>query len=159
MKLTAYLFGLSLAFELTAAGQPKPAVFEVRLVVENASADTEQLIWTHPNDSSGRLVDERLNVQKKPLLQGPVIKSASARKQPVGGFSDILITLTPDGTKRFAEITRDRIGQHLAIVIDGKIYSAPKLYTAITSGQAVIAGFTEEQAIQLAKRLNEGAPK
>src|SRR5438552_15421824 len=159
MKKTILLFGLLLAFALTASEPSKPAVFQVRLVVESASADSEQLTWAHQGNVPGRSVDEVLHVEKKPLLDGPVIRSASAQKQPVTGASEILITLTPEGTKRFAEVTRDRIGQRLAFLVDGKIYSAPKIATEIRGGRAVITGFTQEQATQLANRLNEGATK
>ncbi|MGZ4962566.1 MAG: SecDF P1 head subdomain-containing protein [Limisphaerales bacterium] len=157
MKSTILLFGLLLGIALAAA-EPS-TVFEVRLVIGSASADSEEMIWTHQGNVPGRSVDEKLHVQKKPLLNGPVIRSATARKEPVTGGSEIVITLTTEGAKRFADITRDRVGQRFAFLIDGKVYSAPKIATEIRGGRAVITGFTQEQAAQLAKRLNEGATK
>jgi preprotein translocase subunit SecD len=140
-----------------AAESSKPAMFQLRLVVENPSYDTEELTLNRP--IAGRLVEEKLYVQKKPLLDGPVIKSATAEKEPVSGDGKVSITLTPDGAKRIAEITRDHIGERLAFGVDGKIYSAPKVLTPIKNGIAMITGLKLQEARQLATRLNAAASK
>ena len=63
-------------------------------------------------------------------------------------------TLNDDGAKRFAEVTRNNIGTALAIVLDGELYSAPIIQSAIETGNGQITGrFTPEEAQELANVL------
>ena len=56
--------------------------------------------------------------------------------------------------KRFGEVTRNNIGQRLAIVLDGQLYSAPDIQSAIETGNGQITGhFTPEEAQELANVL------
>ncbi|MDD5236834.1 MAG: protein translocase subunit SecD, partial [Candidatus Omnitrophica bacterium] len=75
-------------------------------------------------------------------------------------FNEPVVTLdfNSDGAKKFAEITAANVGRRLAIVLDGKVQSAPKIREAIPSGEAVITGrFTPEKAQDLALVLRVGA--
>ena len=73
--------------------------------------------------------------------------------QPAVGFS-----LTPDGTRRFADVTSANIGRQLAILLDDEVQSAPVIETAITQGEGIIrGGFTMEEATDLALLLRAGA--
>jgi len=79
------------------------------------------------------------------------------------GRFKILLRFTKEGGKQFADITRaiadegkraGHLGQ-LAIVLDGKLYSAPTVREEIPSGSAEISGsFTQREAIELANVLN-----
>ncbi len=63
-----------------------------------------------------------------------------------------------EGTKLFAQITKDNIGKVVAIYLDGQVISAPVVRDAITNGVAVISGnFTPEEARDLVSSLNSGA--
>jgi preprotein translocase subunit SecD len=63
-----------------------------------------------------------------------------------------------EGTKLFAQITKDNIGKVVAIYLDGQVISAPVVRDAITTGTAVISGsFTPEAARALVSSLNSGA--
>lgn len=63
-----------------------------------------------------------------------------------------------EGTKLFADLTKENIGKTIAIYLDSEIISAPTVQAEITNGEAVITGnFTIEEANDLVKRLNEGA--
>jgi len=160
MKITPPLLGCLLALSLAAAVPPEPTAFEVRLVLDSASADTEQLTFIHQRTIAGQAVEERLHVQKEPLLDRSAVKSAEVQRSSVTGTPEIQVAFTERGAKRFAEVTRQHIGQRLAIVIDGKVYAAPKVATEILSGKAVISGsFTEQEATQLARRLSRAATK
>ena len=94
MKTTTLLLGYLLAFTLTAAEPSKPATFEVWLVLDNASPDSEQLTCTHKGTAAGQTVDERLHVQKKLLLNRSAIKSAAVQKDALSGAPEIGITPT-----------------------------------------------------------------
>ena len=89
-------------------------------------------------------------------VSGDDIRSASAtRQQRPAGLS---FSLTPDGGRRFAELTRANIGRQLAIVLDGRVQSAPVIESAITGGEGVIGeASTSREASDLALVLRSGA--
>ncbi|HGY08935.1 MAG TPA: protein translocase subunit SecD, partial [Oceanithermus profundus] len=71
---------------------------------------------------------------------------------------EVALEFTPDGAKKFADLTRNNIGRRLAIVLDGTIYSAPNIQTAITDGKAVITGINDlDEATQIALVLRSGS--
>jgi RNA polymerase sigma factor (sigma-70 family) len=136
----------------------KPAAFEVRLVLDSAAPDSEQLSFTQQRADGGETAVERLHVQKKQLLDRSALKSAAVQTNAVSGTSEIQVTFTEAGAKRFAEATRDHVGQRLAILIDGKVYAVPKVMMEITGGKAVISGsFSGQEASDLAARLSARA--
>jgi len=62
------------------------------------------------------------------------------------------------GAKKFANATRENVGRRLAIVLDGKVISAPVIQTAITGGKGEISGsYTVKSANDLALLLRSGA--
>jgi hypothetical protein len=139
-----------------------PSVIQFRLVVDSPTADSEQMTIAQPNNPSRQ--PEVLNVQKAVLLDRSDLESAKFGAQ-ISGVPDnvpgpviISIKFTDAGAKRLAEVTRQSIGKRLAIVIDGKLVSAPQINTAITGGAAEITGnFTKEEARTLATEMN-GSP-
>lgn len=161
MKTTTLLLGCLLVFTLSAVEPSKLATFEVRLVLDTMTPDSEELrCCTDLGSAPAQKVDETLYVKKKPLLDRSALESAAFQRNPVTSAPEIRITFTERGAKRFAEVTRDSVGKRLAIVIDGEVYSAPKIMTEIPGGKVVISGsFTEQDAIQLAARLSEAAKK
>lgn len=78
-----------------------------------------------------------------------------------GGLSNepiVSITFNDEGAKLFEEITRDNVGESLAIFLDGTMMSAPRINEAIGGGKAVISGnFTPDEARELVRNLNFGA--
>ena len=71
---------------------------------------------------------------------------------------EVALEFTPEGAKKFADLTRNNIGRRLAIVLDGTIYSAPNIQTAITDGRAVITGINDlDEATQIALVLRSGS--
>ncbi|MFH1441780.1 MAG: protein translocase subunit SecD [Candidatus Omnitrophota bacterium] len=102
---------------------------------------------------------EPLLLEKEAVLTGSALSSASVKfdsshfNTPVVGLQ-----FNPEGAKKFADITEKNIGRRLAIVLDGKVQSAPNIREAIPSGEAVISGrFNPEQAQDLALVLRVGA--
>ncbi len=62
------------------------------------------------------------------------------------------------GAKKFGNATRDNVGRRLAIVLDGKVISAPTINSPITGGKGIITGnFTVQTANDLALLLRSGA--
>lgn len=70
----------------------------------------------------------------------------------------VLISFDEAGSRKLAEISGTNVGKPLAIVLDGKVLSAPVITEPITGGQAQISGgLTHENASQLAVALQSGA--
>ena len=81
-----------------------------------------------------------------------VRRSVDEWNNPAVSFS-----LNSEGARRFEKVTGENIGQRLAIVLDGKVQSAPSINTRI-SGDGIIQGrFTVEQAEDLVVVLKAGA--
>ena len=98
-------------------------------------------------------------VQKRTLLTGNELTDASVQADPNSpGNWQVSITFSAAGAQRFGEITENSVGRHLAIILDGTVYSAPRINERIPGGRAVITGqFTVDQARDLAIVLREGA--
>ncbi len=98
-------------------------------------------------------------VLKRTLLTGNELTDASVQADPNSpGNWQVAITFSASGAQRFGEITEQNVGRHLAIILDGTVYSAPRINERIPGGRAVITGqFTVDQARDLAIVLREGA--
>ncbi|MGD0207650.1 MAG: protein translocase subunit SecD [Verrucomicrobiota bacterium] len=104
---------------------------------------------------NGPPVIEQVIVKKKPenKLAGDIIENAYATRGNLGE-PQIEFRLNSEGAKRFGEVTRNNIGQRLAIILDRELYSAPVIQSAIETGNGQITGrFTVEQAQELANVL------
>jgi len=96
-------------------------------------------------------------VKRKAMLTGADVADAEVRLDQ-GNQPYVSLTLTPAGGKVFAQVTTDNVGRLMAIVLDGNVYSAPRIQERIPSGQAQITGsFTLEQARDLKIVLKAGA--
>jgi len=97
--------------------------------------------------------------QRTASVRGRELRSAYPSRD-ANGHPAVTFTLTAEGSQRFARLTEQNIGKHLAIVLDGKIQSAPAIHTRI-SDSAIIeggpAGFSAEAAQDLSLTLRSGA--
>jgi SecD/SecF fusion protein len=103
--------------------------------------------------------DEPLLLERDPVLTGEALRNAEVRFDS-SGFGQPIVGLefNPQGAKAFAGISADNIGRRLAIVLDGKVQSAPRIKEKIPSGEAVISGrFSLEKAQDTALVLRIGA--
>ena len=98
-------------------------------------------------------------VQKRTLLTGAELTRAEVQADPnSAGNWQVSIEFNATGTRIFGEVTEQNVGRHLAIVLDGSVYSAPRINERIPGGRAVITGqFTVEEARDLAIVLRAGA--
>ncbi|HXG15136.1 MAG TPA: hypothetical protein VNK50_02755, partial [Calidithermus sp.] len=80
-------------------------------------------------------------VEKRTLLTGAELNSAEVQADPnAPGNWQVAIEFNPVGARIFAEITEQNVGRHLAIILDGNVYSAPRINERIPGGRAVITG-------------------
>lgn len=111
---------------------------------------------------NGELVDE-MNPYIDTGLTGRYLESAQleftgGQSGQVANEPIVSIRFNEEGGKLFADITRDNVGEQLAIFLDGEVISAPNINEAITGGTAIISGgFTAVEAKALAENLNFGA--
>ena len=91
-------------------------------------------------------------------LTGKQLKHAQLDFDQRTGNAQVAIQFDDEGTKLFAQLTKDNVGKQIAIFLDGQVISAPVVQTEITNGNAVINGsFTIDDAKVLAQRLQAGA--
>jgi SecD/SecF fusion protein len=164
-RILIQLPGLSQSAKESAKTQiQKAAYLEFRMVKE----DSDQIIHNgepippgygllkrvEPQVSGPPQITEVI-VKKKAEnhLAGDIVQNAMVSRDNLGN-PEINFTLTKDGGNRFGEVTRDNIGQRMAIVLDGELYSAPVIQSAIETGNGQITGhFTDQEAFELANVL------
>ena len=102
--------------------------------------------------------NEKVPVRTKVEVDGARLRDASAGMDSRGGEWVVHFTFDGVGAKRFAAITSANVGRPFAIVLDGKVISAPVIREPITGGQGQISGrFTAQSAHDLAVLLRAGA--
>ena len=103
-----------------------------------------------------KIMDENGNL-------GPTLLTGGALKKAQVGYGNlgepqINFEMKPEGAIEFARITRENVGKQLAIVLDGKVQTAPVIRTEIPGGTGSISGnYTVEEAKRTATLLNSGA--
>ncbi len=139
----------------------KTALLEFKLVSTDADKLNKALQGSVPagfdlqKDENG----DPLLLEKDAVMTGDVLTTAfMSFDQSRFNEPYVSIQFTAEGAKKFAKVTQDNVGRRLAIVLDGKVKSAPQIREAIPSGQAQITGrFSKEEASDLAIVLKVGA--
>ena len=97
-------------------------------------------------------------VSKRIILSGDNLLDAQPRMDNQNNETVVSFTLDRVGAKRFGKATSANIGRQLAIILDGKIISAPVIRDTIASGSGQISGgFTFQSATDLSLLLRSGA--
>ena len=90
-------------------------------------------------------------------LEGDVVTTATDQVNHVTGAPEVSMEMNSDGARRWAALTKANIGKAIAIVLDGSVYSAPRVLNEITGGSSSITGnFTIEDTKDLANTLKSG---
>ncbi|MFH1458272.1 MAG: protein translocase subunit SecD [Candidatus Omnitrophota bacterium] len=140
----------------------KTALLEFKLVSNDAEKLKQALAGTVPEDSELKYAqedNEPLLLEKQAVLVGDALTDARVNFSQ-SQFNEPVVSLrfNAQGAEKFAQITTGNVGRRLAIVLDGKVQSAPRIKEAIPSGEAVITGrFSVEEAQDLALVLRVGA--
>lgn len=99
----------------------------------------------------------KVDVEDEVLMSGDAVDDARVSVDPTQGV-EVSLRLTSEGGKIFRKITSENVGRNLAIILDNKIYSSPRINETIGGGQASISGgFTVDEARELAVVLRAGA--
>ncbi len=133
----------------------RTAVLEFRLVAEGAGADDAQTVAAAaPLPGAPR----EYKLEKKVLMTGGAVADARVRPGTQMEGPYVELTLNDGGAQDFDRVTGDSVGRNLAIVLDGKVFSAPNIRERISGGKASITGnFDIKEARDLAIVLRAGA--
>jgi preprotein translocase subunit SecD len=147
----------------------KTALLEFKLVDEQADVEAalerrvpegDELVYQKRVDKQTK-AERKIPyvVKKRALLTGSELTRADVQADPnAPGNWQVAIEFTATGTRIFGEITEQNVGKHLAIILDGNLYSAPRINERIPGGRAVITGqFGVDEARDLAIVLRAGA--
>ena len=127
----------------------KTAKLNFRLIADNEEFGADKLI-----SETG----EELNVSKRIIMSGENLIDAQPNFNTQSNQPTVSFTLDRLGAQKFGRTTTDSVGKRLAIVLDGKIVSAPSINEPITSGSGMISGnFSFQEATDLALLLRSGA--
>jgi SecD/SecF fusion protein len=150
----------------------KPARLDFRLVHPTLTPETVppgevppgyEVLTLEQEGQHGESLSEEVFVKRIPEMGGAMV--AESRAQPdMYGKPEVSLRFSKEGAQRFADVTKEiaesgrangRLGR-LAIVLDGKLYSAPTVKEEISGGNAQISGgaMTDRDAINLANVLN-----
>jgi SecD/SecF fusion protein len=164
-QILIQLPGLSEADKESAATNiQKAAYLEFRIVKEDSDEIVQnnepvppgyELLKHVEPPQNGKPVPPEIVVVKKRAengLAGDIVKNAMMGRDNLGA-PNIQFTLTDSAGKRFGDVTRDNIGQRLAIVLDGQLYSAPRINSEIDGSGEITGHFTPEEAQKLAAVL------
>ena len=90
-------------------------------------------------------------------LEGDVVTDAKDQFNNLSGQPEVSMSMNTDGARRWAALTKANTGRAIAIVLDGSVYSAPRVNGEIAGGQSSITGnFTIEDTKDLANTLKSG---
>ncbi len=116
-----------------------------------APAGSQILPFADPKDGVG------IAVQRRVLISGDQLIGAEQGFDQSNNQAVVNIRFDSQGGRRFAKTTQDNVGKPFAIILDGKVLSAPRINEPILGGSAQISGsFTVDSANQLAIALRSG---
>ncbi|MGQ9559072.1 MAG: protein translocase subunit SecD [Candidatus Oleimicrobiaceae bacterium] len=132
--------------------------------VEKVIPKDGEFLWgAQPYVSRGQRYHQLYFVKREPELVGAYLKTADVafgggERSVRAGQAEVHFELNSEGAKIFRRVTGANVGRFLAIVLDGKVYSAPRIKERIPGGSGRIEGsFTREEARDLAVVLRAGA--
>ena len=136
----------------------------IKLLLGKTANLTFQIVSSNENDNFGTEllkfdndVDEAI-VSKRIILSGENLVDAKPRMDTQNNETIVSFTLDRVGAKKFGKVTSENVGKQLAIILDGKIISAPTIREPIIGGTGQISGnFTFQSATDLALLLRSGA--
>jgi len=142
----------------------KPANLEL-MSVDEKLADQALTMTEEEAKATGHILlsdvanpNEKYIVKQIPILTGAEVVDARVAFDSQGGSPIINFELSAFGGKVFGDYTAKNVGTRLAVVLDGKVFSAPVIRERIGGGSGQISGgFSVEEAGSVAIALRSGA--
>ena len=124
---------------------------------EYPDTPSEAEFLSEESRDGNNLVTNYTLVETKVQMEGENIENSYVTMNEFGQ-REILLFFNNKGAVQFGELTGANVGRRLAIVLDGKLYSAPTLLTKIDGGTARITGsFSQEEAKSVSDALKSGS--
>lgn len=147
--MKSHLLTIAFLFTISSAFAADVSPFELHAVADAAT-----------NQGIGYLLLQRDGLPETVLLDSTVLLDHTAVKTVAlgheqDGTANILLTFTEAGRKRFAEITTQYVGKRVGVLLDGKLHCAPSIRDPIRGGALTLTDFTEVEATELVKKLNQ----
>ena len=120
-----------------------------------------RFVWTAKPEREGmpyyNLIALKAMRNGRVALEGDIIIGAKATHNKWSPEPVIDLEMNQEGARCWQHLTRDNIGKSIAIVVNGLVYSYPRVMCEIECGKSQITGsFTEEEAADMANLLNSG---
>jgi SecD/SecF fusion protein len=141
----------------------KPARLEFRAVHETLDPYTtapgdypigyEVLAEEREDRATGEITERQMFVKRIPEATGEIVEDAFAAQSTTGSF-EVNLVMTGEGAKILRAVTEKMVGKPLAIVLDGKLYSAPTVNSVLSRNAQITGGFSQREAFDLANVLN-----
>ncbi len=137
----------------------RTAVLEFKLVDEEHSVDDAVQGKVPEGSYLARMKDNQpILLKETTVLTGSMLDDAQGKISPSDNMPYVALSFNPEGARIFERVTSENVGKRLAIVLDGRVNSAPVIRDAISGGKAIIEGrFTDEESRDLALVLRSGA--
>lgn len=130
---------------------------DVAKAVKGILAPGRELAHLQSSKNAKAGTGEPVVLKKEAVLTGEYITDAQTRFDSYGQ-AYVSMAFNARGSRIFARVTGENVKKRMAIVLDGKVHSAPVIQEKITGGQATITGkFTTEEAHDLAIVLRAGS--
>lgn len=140
------ILGLALAASSYAMDPP---TLGITRVLDAPGADSQEMVLKHLDSEETLHVDRNIALHDRDFLKMEVINGQD-------GGAAILITMTEEGKKKLAELTREMVGKRLAITADQSVIMAPMVQEPIPNGVLQISGnLTREKSEGLVRRFNK----
>ena len=144
------------------------ALLELKLVESGPASSKETLLQA----SSGKVPDDMdvvtgagdtadagtlyYLVRKVAAVTGQDLRNATASMDEDNSPA-VKFTLTNEGSRKFGKVTGDNVGRMLAIVLDNRVVSAPRIDSRITTDGIIHGSFTTQEVADLSLTLRSGA--
>jgi len=146
----------------------KTAVLELKLVEAGPASTREALLQSYngqvPQDmdvvsgaqSAGDATTVYYLVKKAAAVTGQDLRNAKPSLDE-NNRQAVSFSLKPDGARKFARVTGENIGRYLAIILDNRVQSAPRIDGRIESEGRISGSFTSQEVADLSLTLRSGA--
>lgn len=124
-------------------------------ILKNSELSTLEIAWSKTKCENGMW--ELFLLEKSHYIDGSFIKKSFAQIDKITNYSTVMIEFSEEGAKLWSNFTGENINKNVSIVVDGEVYSSPKVMDRISGGKAMISGnFSANEAKDLAALIQYG---
>ncbi len=111
---------------------------------------SREILYGEASSGENERFYEAYLVHRRAALTGELINEAEVQWDERTGRPEVSLTFSKRGSELFAKITEDNVGRRLAIILDGRVNSAPVIQSRIDGGRAriTLGGFKDPLALQ-----------